>query len=468
MKLNRFKILIAIIFMFICFGSIGLADADCNMFLDFARFRYDESNTYLEIYYMIAPSAAITTEEDVYLKILIIGREDSLLASQNLTGTFLPEGAATNVKMGLVKTILPDGLYNLHLLRYADGSRSEVVDSLTLSLSTGSFLQDRITISDLEICANIIPHSQKQDNTYYKNTMEVIPNPSHMFGKEFPRLYYYIELYNVNKENPDEEIAIQIVIVDNEGQVRDKKDYTRSRQYESLVEKGAFNVSKLETGLYAMIFYISDEVSNYSVYRKTNFHVNNPDVVLVKEAGDEQAKFIDSRYYTMTEELVDESFAEAQYLATKEEINIYNSLSDLESKKRYMFRFWQEREKDQPGIENDYYLRVNYANDNFKYSGKNGWQTDRGRVYLMYGEPDEIGKIDLASLGAGITSITSTKGLSEDASQVNHWVWTYHNLDGVSQFFFLDKNNVGNYNLVHSTYKNEIQDPNWFLFYLQK
>jgi len=464
---NRFKILIALIFMFI-FGSIGLADSEYNMFLDFARFRYDDSNTYLEIYYMIAPTVSIPQEEDVHLKILIVGKQDSLLNSQNLTGTFLPEGATSNVKMGMIKTILPEGEYDLHLRRYTDANRSEIVDSLTLRLSTGSFVQDRITISDLEICANIIPRSQNRDNTFYKNTMEVVPNPSHMFGKDSPRLYYYIELYNVNKENPDKEISIQTVIVDHAGQVRDKKDYTRSRKYESLVEKGAFNVSKLETGLYAMIFYVSDEASNYSVYRKANFYVNNPDVVLVTERGDDQAKFIDSRYYTMTTELVDESFAQAQYLATKEEINIYNSLSDVDSKKRFMFRFWQEREKNQPGIENEYYLRVNYANDHFRYSGKNGWQTDRGRVYLMYGEPDQIGKIDFASLGAGTTSFARAEGLSEDASQVNHSVWTYHNLDGGSQFFFLDKNNVGNYNLVHSTYKNEIQDPNWFLFYLEK
>src|SRR5262249_15600057 len=55
--------------------------------------------------------------------------------------------------------------------------------------------------------------------------------------------------------------------------------------------------------------------------------------------------------------------------------------------------FWQHRDSDPDTEENEYkdeyYERMAYANEHFT-SGKAGWLTDRGRIYLKFGKPDEI------------------------------------------------------------------------------
>ena len=55
--------------------------------------------------------------------------------------------------------------------------------------------------------------------------------------------------------------------------------------------------------------------------------------------------------------------------------------------------FWRQRDPDPDTVENEYkeqfYERVAYANEHFS-SGKPGRMTDRGRIYIKFGKPDQI------------------------------------------------------------------------------
>jgi GWxTD domain-containing protein len=56
-------------------------------------------------------------------------------------------------------------------------------------------------------------------------------------------------------------------------------------------------------------------------------------------------------------------------------------------------RFWKRRDPTPDTPENEYrnefFRRVRYANERFSVLGP-GWQSDRGRVYIQYGPPDQI------------------------------------------------------------------------------
>lgn len=62
--------------------------------------------------------------------------------------------------------------------------------------------------------------------------------------------------------------------------------------------------------------------------------------------------------------------------------------------KKWFKEYWQSfdpnPDTDDNPVMNEYYRRINYANVNFKSGSKPGWKTDRGQVYCMMGEPDEI------------------------------------------------------------------------------
>src|ERR1700722_8971008 len=64
-----------------------------------------------------------------------------------------------------------------------------------------------------------------------------------------------------------------------------------------------------------------------------------------------------------------------------------------EERQTFIENFWLRRDPTPDTEENEFreehYRRIAYANDRFA-SGIPGWKTDRGRIYIEYGPPDEI------------------------------------------------------------------------------
>ena len=102
---------------------------------------------------------------------------------------------------------------------------------------------------------------------------------------------------------------------------------------------------------------------------------------------------------------------------------------DLEN---IFLKYWEKRDPT-PGtslneLMEEYYIRVNYVNDYFNMSWKEGWETDFGMIYILFGPPDEIQRSNINS------SNTST-----------YQVWYYNRIN--KQFVFKDLNGFGDYRL---------------------
>src|ERR1700692_3776043 len=91
-----------------------------------------------------------------------------------------------------------------------------------------------------------------------------------------------------------------------------------------------------------------------------------------------------------------------------------------------------------------YIIRIAYANARFT-SGMPGWKTDRGRIYIKYGPPDEIESYPAASYqrpleqGGGTTSMYPFEQ------------WRYRYLKDIGTdvvFEFVDRTNTGEYRLI--------------------
>src|SRR5262252_3688868 len=81
------------------------------------------------------------------------------------------------------------------------------------------------------------------------------------------------------------------------------------------------------------------------------------------------------------------------YIITNEERAAFKKLQTDEEREQFIESFWLRRDPTPDTIDNEYkddhYERIAYANEHFA-SGIPGWKTDRGRIYIMYGKPDEI------------------------------------------------------------------------------
>lgn len=88
-------------------------------------------------------------------------------------------------------------------------------------------------------------------------------------------------------------------------------------------------------------------------------------------------------------------FDKARLIMTNEEIAVYKQLPDLNSKDEFIDEFWQKRDPSPETSENEnkieFERRIAYANRWFKENRApgRGWNTQRGRILLQLGEPDE-------------------------------------------------------------------------------
>jgi GWxTD domain-containing protein len=80
------------------------------------------------------------------------------------------------------------------------------------------------------------------------------------------------------------------------------------------------------------------------------------------------------------------------YIITDEERQAFKRLATDDEREQFIEQFWLRRDPTPDSQENEFkeehYRRIAYANERFA-SGIPGWKTDRGRIYIAFGPPDE-------------------------------------------------------------------------------
>lgn len=120
-----------------------------------------------------------------------------------------------------------------------------------------------------------------------------------------------------------------------------------------------------------------------------------------------------------------------KYIMSAQEFEEANDLSygNLE---KWLREFWKAKDPTPDTEYNElvaeFYQRVSEANRKFSTRYVEGWETDRGKVYTMYGQPDEVENKRYA---------TSTKP---------YIIWKYKATD--AEFVFIDVNSTGEFTLL--------------------
>ena len=81
------------------------------------------------------------------------------------------------------------------------------------------------------------------------------------------------------------------------------------------------------------------------------------------------------------------------YIITPQEKAAFDQLQTDDERYQFVEQFWLRRDPTPDTMVNEtrdeHYRRIAYANERFP-SGKPGWKTDRGRIYITWGPPDSI------------------------------------------------------------------------------
>lgn len=448
-----------IIFFLVFIPSILIkAQSNFNFNIDFASFKYDSTSNYVEFYYSFPTSQMKLVNQNNKLQVEGLFR---LQIKDDKTGKYLvnkdwripnevqDSSSITNKStlMGEIGFVIPDGNYTC----YAEGSdRNNPVEkqSYSFPVNEKAFGNNEINVSGIQLASSIKQEDADKNSIFYKNTLEVIPSPSAIYGDGSPVLYYYGELYNLDKAPDLSGIKFNVFVFDQQG----KNIYSHNKKIikplPAVVEVGVINISRYISGKYTLVLSLSDSLKKQSVISRKEFFVYNPAVKDTNTTfSSKDIKVLSSQFAFLSSEECDDLFAKSAYIATDKEKDQYEKIHTVEGKREFLYKFWSERESDQSGNEKvsytDYMNRVNIAAKRFKNISRAGWKTDMGRVYIKYGEPSEIERFP------------------NEGDKRPYEIWHYNNIEGGVIFIFGDLTGFSNYVLLTSTKRGETEDPNW-------
>ena len=140
---------------------------------------------------------------------------------------------------------------------------------------------------------------------------------------------------------------------------------------------------------------------------------------------------------------------DVRWIISDEERKAFMQLSNDEERDKFIEAFWDRRNPNPDSEDNEFkdehYRRIEYADEHFA-AGVQGWRTDRGRIYIVYGPPDEIeshpsgGQYDRPIEEGG--GQTSTYPFED---------WRYRHIDGIGEqviIEFVDTCMCGEYHMT--------------------
>lgn len=138
-----------------------------------------------------------------------------------------------------------------------------------------------------------------------------------------------------------------------------------------------------------------------------------------------------SRPFYQDDKLWRTKVVQLEYIATPNEIARLKSAA-IEERDSLWRQFWKQHDPT-PNTEFnekevEYFERIDYAEKNFSFCDK-GWRSDRGRIYVKYGPPDEI------------------QSRPYEIGTKPYEVWLYYRLN--LKFIFYDRYGFGEYILLN-------------------
>ncbi|MHB8929063.1 MAG: GWxTD domain-containing protein [Melioribacteraceae bacterium] len=428
---------------------------ELNFEFDYARFNYDSSSVYLEFYYELNSTDMQVTptekggviEAVVHLELKNIATNEYAINKdwkiQTIVDTNKKESEGINDVMGFV---VPEGKYSL-LLTIHDVKNPNLKRTIAENVVIHPIKKDKFSISDIELARHIKKDDADPKSLFYKNSLEIIPNPTMVYSHLSPVMFFYMELYNLKL--PDEKTNFSFIktLYNSSGTSLYKSTKTIKQQKEAVVEYGVINLSKYPTDSYYFEVSLVDPITKQAFVSTKRFYLYNPNVVDSSKTAYLNTGVINSEFGLYNLDECNKNFSEAKYLATQKEIDQYKKLDSLNAKREFLYNFWKIRDDNpatpQNEFKEEYEKRVTFANKNFTRMNKEGYLTDRGRVVLLYGEPDQ------------------RDYYPSESNLKPYEVWFYNQIEGGVSFYFGDVTGFGNYELLHSTKRDELHDENW-------
>lgn len=349
--------------------------------VDHASFREESGEKYrLEVYYKLFNQGLSFVKYDNKFK---ASYEIELVVlnkiNKQVTGTSMEESYVVDTYEEtqspddfLINTFnlsLYSGRYKLRI-KFIDGN-SGSESALEKDLTIPSRSKKGMIFSDLEYIRELSDGTG--ESKFNKRGKMAIPSVDREFGEPDPTLWIYYEIYGGPIEPKEYKLAYEIY----------SPTYSFSHHETTQVQIGpetfyrfdSLSLEGFSEGDYFLAIKLLDG-------RKERAKIERPFQVkwsLLSMMKNDYQKFVD----------------QLRYAGTDEEIKRLREAKEEERIEKWL-EFWKPKDPtpntSRNELRDEYYRRLKYVNQNFVISNREGWETDMGRIYIIYGHPDEVEK----------------------------------------------------------------------------
>jgi GWxTD domain-containing protein len=270
----------------------------------------------------------------------------------------------------------------------------------SIPLKIRDFSTAKLILSDITFADSLLINDNKIER--------IRPRPAEHIKAEGTELFCCFDIYSQDKE--DDKFKITYKIINNKNKVVLKQEYVSQRKDIKTLESIRLEKANLSHGHYQLIVEVEQGKQKETISKVFNLYwLGIPGTISDLSEAIEQLK----------------------YIAKPKEMKTLKKASDEERLDRFR-EFWKGRDPSPGTAKNElmeeYYRRVKYCDENFS-SFRQGWKTDMGMIYIIFGPPNDIERHPF------------------DQDSKPYEVWTYYELN--RQFVFLDETGFGDYRLLN-------------------
>ena len=458
---NFLKHILLLIFVIPAMASGQQPDA----LVSFSTFTTPSQKSFVETYFTLNPNSLTYVKENnkfqAGAEVTVIIKDGdkiinfdkfNLLTEAVEDTTTLPYNLITQRRIAI-----PNGNYIMEV-NFKDLNNPDAILQLPPQPVIMDFT-DKIAVSDIALIESF-EQSEDTKNPFYKNGFVMKPYVLNYFPTHEDKLHYYVEIYNLDKTHKDQDVVL-ISSIRKKGERSpgaDFQQFSKQKGKSVNVVLGKFDISNLPTGEFELVMEVKDRGNNLLAIKKHGVSRSNKGGVLEMAAvgmTDITGTFVEG----LTSKDLTYQIKTLKPIANESELRMISdmlALNDSLLMQQFMYNFWVTRDFANPeGLWKKYQVLVSYANQNFGTVIREGYETDRGRVYLKYGPPNDVDRAHY------------------EGDSKPYEIWNYNRIPNNEvnvMFVFYNPDLISNdYLLLHSTATGEVKNDRWkLIIYDQK
>ncbi len=394
--------------------------------VDWAEFRAGPDSSRVEFFYSIPYDQLLYTQSDsgiaalfsVQMEMVGIGndfREQGTIHKRARLSSFQEAEQRRRSFVDGFSVIAPAGRYRYRIAVVESSAGGVGLGAREDTIDLAGF-GGRPALSSLQLGARVVTDTAT-------GTVSVVPSPGLRFGgSENDAVYVYFEGYGLSPDT--NRYRVDVAVLQPKGSAGGLDDTAvrsgpviRTKSGSDLATALGVSLEAVRPGPAVLALALTDLATGRQVVRTKRFLVGDDGAGPGFRVSLDNLTEREQRYYR-----------ELEYIATPGELKYYAALSDS-GKEAWLARFWTRHNLT------EYARRMETAEARYRRQRTPGVKTDRGRIYVKYGEPDAV----------------EQKVIETDARSREYW----HYYGTGYTFVFIDIRGDGNFRLAWTNSKDE-------------